>query len=345
MPEESVSPRKELFTSVGLFLATLVSVFLTYGWLWTSGDPLRDADTARDSAMFAGALMSILLAHELGHYFVARRHGFALSLPYFIPVPLAFGTFGAIIRLRSLPANRTALLEMGAAGPLAGLVVAIAALAFGLPDTTPPMPAPLDAEVAALPGWLAMGLGALDSVLTWGPIGWLMEQLIAPPPEGHVAVTIFANPPVMDLLGVLILGQPPGRFDTLSPVALAGWVGCLLTAMNLLPIGQLDGGHIMAGLAPRAARWVSRGLLGAIFIAGIIWMGWAVWAVLLYSMGAFHNLDVPDAPPLTARARVVAVAAVVALGLTFMPSPVQIDSVPLDADGQLELGAPLVAPP
>ena len=108
--------RRERRNAVLLFLATLLSVFLVYGYSWTAGDPLQDPETALQSAQFAVTLMGILLAHEMGHYLVALRHGFRLSLPYFLPFPAAFGTFGAIIRLRSLPRSRTALLEMGAAG-------------------------------------------------------------------------------------------------------------------------------------------------------------------------------------------------------------------------------------
>ena len=118
-----------------LFVATFACVFLVYGFQWTGSNPLTDADSATASAKFAGALMAILLAHEMAHYWVARAHGFALSLPYFLPFPAAFGTFGAIIRLRSLPPSRTGLLEMGAAGPIAGFVVAAVAIVAGLPGT------------------------------------------------------------------------------------------------------------------------------------------------------------------------------------------------------------------
>jgi len=236
------------------------------------------------------ALMAILGSHELGHWVVARRHGFSLSLPYFIPFPMAFGTLGAIIRLRSEPDNRTALLEMGAAGPLAGLVVAGVCLAIGLPATQ------------------------------------RVTDLMAVSADGMVV--IMGNPPLMDLLGSWILGAPPGRYDILSPLALAAWVGCLLTCMNLLPIGQLDGGHIAQALWPSHASRLGKVMLAVGLLAGFLWVGWAVWAVLLWCLGASRGLEVPESPPLTTRARCVAGLAVVALGLSFMPRPVQTDTLP-----------------
>jgi membrane-associated protease RseP (regulator of RpoE activity) len=316
---------RERRTSVLLFLATLACVYLTYGYVWEGGDPLGDWETAKAAGTFSGALMSILLAHEMGHYIVARRHGFRLSLPYFIPFPAAFGTFGAVIRLRTLPRSRTALLEMGAAGPIAGAVVAFIAIAIGLPQTGPPPEIPAPELVVGDPAaWVV----AIESALSWGPIGAFLEWLSPPVPEGHVPVLIFNNPPVMDLLGWLMMGEPPGRYDTLSPIAMAGWVGCLLTAINLVPIGQLDGGHILGALIPDQARRASRVLLGLALAAGLLWSGWMVWALLLLITGAWQNLGVPKGTELTSRARLVALVAVVLFLLTFMPVPVEPDSLP-----------------
>ncbi|HJN73658.1 MAG TPA: site-2 protease family protein [Myxococcota bacterium] len=316
----------ETAKSLGLFIATLVCVYFTYGYLWHGGDPLGDPETMVASATFALALMAILGAHEMGHYLVARRHGFELSLPYFIPVPFFFGTFGAVIRLRSLPANRSALLEMGAAGPIAGAVVAFAAIAVGLPDTGPPPEILVPGVAEAPPAWLDAALTWLDELLA--PIAALVSE---PVPEGHVPVLIFNNPLVMDLFGILLLGAPPGRFDTLSPLALAGWVGCFLTALNLVPIGQLDGGHIVGALFPSRARLLSRVFLGLAVAGGVIgWSGWLVWAVLLWSTRAFLNVEVPSRPPLTPRARWIAVIALALFALTFMAVPVEPDVLPYE---------------
>lgn len=323
---------KELRTSALLFLATLVSVYATYGWIWSAdGDPWSWGPTAKDSATFAVALMAILGAHELGHWFVARRHGFALSLPYFIPFPAGFGTFGAIIRLRSLPRSRSALLEMGAAGPLAGMAVAVTCLALGLPATEAGVAAlPALPEVSGTPpaAWVTALVDALDAVLGWGPIPWVLGLIASPVPEGHQPVLIFNNPPVMDLLGTWILGAPPGRFDTLGPLALAGWVGCFLTALNLVPIGQLDGGHVLNALMPDKAPRISRVVLGLVLAGGLLWSGWVVWGALLWGLGAWHSLEVPGRPGLSRRAWLVAAITLAVFALTFRAQPLELDSLP-----------------
>ncbi len=320
---------REHRVAAGLFALTLASVYWTYGFFWSGGDPFGDPAVARDSASFALALMGILGAHELGHYLVGRRHGIEMSPPYFIPFPMAFGTFGAIIQMKSPPDNRTALLEMGAAGPLAGAVVAFGCLLIGLPGTTEPLPVALPpTDPVELNAALESVLSVLDLLLM--PLNLLMESLGLVPQvgEGDVPVLIFNNPPVMDLLGVVLLGAPPGRFDTLTPVALAGWVGCLLTAINLVPIGQLDGGHVLGAWAPRWSARVSRVLLLVAIAAGVLWTGWAFWAVLLWWMRANVGVETDRSSHLTRRARVLAAACVVVFFLTFMPRPVELDVLP-----------------
>ena len=309
-----------------LFLCTFICVFLVYGFQWTTGNPLTDADSRTDSLQFATALMAILLAHEMAHYWVAKYHGFALSLPYFLPFPAAFGTFGAIIRLRSLPTTRTGLLEMGAAGPIAGFVVAVLAIALGLPQTlehaAPQLvwdPALLDALRAPIPEQTS-----IDEMLS--KLMAFMGSEVGP---DEVPLMILANPPVMDLLGEWVMGAAPSRYATLDPLATAGWVGCLLTAINLIPIGQLDGGHIMNSVWPRHAGTVSKVLLGFALLGGIVWTGWAFWAVLLIVMGAYINLPVPERPPLTRRAWLVAIMTVGTFGLSFMVMPLELESFPI----------------
>lgn len=326
-PENEAETPHEQRRSVVLFVATFACVFLVYGFQWTGSNPLTDAESAAASAKFAGALMAILLAHEMAHYWVARAHGFALSLPYFLPFPAAFGTFGAIIRLRSLPPSRTALLEMGAAGPIAGFIVAAIAIVAGLPGTVehaaPELtwdPAILDALRAPVPE-----AGVLDSVAV--AIGEWTGTAVG---STEIPLMILANPPIMDLFGTLVLEAPPSRYATLDPLATAGWVGCLLTAINLIPIGQLDGGHIVNALAPKAAPTVSRALLVCAFLAGLLWTGWAFWAVLLLVMGAWVSLPVPEQPALSVRARIIAGLTLVTFGLSFMPSPIEVEGFSLD---------------
>ena len=134
MEHEPVTDRA-LLRCVVMFVLTLFSVYLVYGFQWSGGNPLSERESAIESFIFSSCLMFILLSHELGHYIVARRHGFSLSLPYFLPFPFAFGTLGAVIRLKSLPKSRNALLEMGAAGPIAGFVAAILCAWVGMPHT------------------------------------------------------------------------------------------------------------------------------------------------------------------------------------------------------------------
>lgn len=318
----SEAGRRELAVSVGLFLACLVSVFWVYGTQWRGGDPFGDPETAAASARFAGGVMVILLAHELGHYFVALRHGFRLSLPWFLPVPLSIGTLGAIIRLRSLPRDRTGLLEMGAAGPLAGFIVAVIVMALGLPGTVeqdvPTLVLPDAASLQQLAEDLRRAAEQPDS-----PLAGLARRLGLLPEGQGVALTIMANPLILDLLGRLVNGEPPGRYAELDPLALAGWIGCLITGLNLLPFGQLDGGHISTALAPVGATrrsWL--GLLLAVAL-GFAWAGWWVFGVVILLVR--RALPVPLHPPPRPRALGMALGCLVVFVLCFMPRPFEVE--------------------
>lgn len=239
--------------------------------------------TWADGARFSAALMMILLAHEMGHYVVARLHGFSLSLPIFIPFPSIFGTAGAVIQLRSPPESREALLEMGAAGPLAGAMVSVAVLAISM--GTAPLP------------------------------------LVFPP---LTEMSIFNDPLLVKGMGRLLTGEIPSRYADYSPGMWAGWVGCFLTGMNLVPVGQLDGGHVLnamlGGRFPRA-RWLVLVFVGGL---GFVWHGWWMWLVLLLFLGAARPIaGLPDGGALTTRARLVALAALVLFVLTFIPIPME----------------------
>lgn len=320
-----------------LFVATFLSVFLVYGFQWMGTNPLTNVESAVGSAQFAVALMAILLSHEMAHYWVARAHGFELSLPYFLPFPAAFGTFGAIIRLRSLPQDRTGLLEMGAAGPLAGFVVAVIAIALGLPNTVE--------HVVPQLTWDPSLLDALREpvVPATGVASWL-EWLMPEQGPNDLPLMVLANPPIMDVLGTLVMGSPPSRYATLDPLATAGWVGCLLTAINLIPIGQLDGGHIANAIHPKRAQILSRLLLGVALGAAVLWAGWAFWAILLLVMGAWVSLPVPESPGLTLRAWIIGLFALCSFVLTFMPAPIEMEGFPLQSINWVDAeGAPISA--
>jgi Zn-dependent protease len=200
---------------------------------------------------FSLTLMSILLAHEFGHYLAALYHRVDASLPYFIPSPL-MGSFGAFIRVRSAICSKQALFDIGIAGPLAGFVFLLPALSVGL------------AFSKVIPGIAHQGS------LEFG-IPWLQAILTK---------AVFPGVPVADVY--------------LHPVARAAWLGMLATAMNLLPIGQLDGGHILYSFFPRRHRAVST-VVGVLMLPlGYYWLGWLVWGVILLWLGRRHPMLYDD---------------------------------------------------
>lgn len=307
---------REWATAGGLYLLTWLSVWLTYGFFWMGRPAWQDSATAWEAFTFAAGLMTIFSAHEAGHYLVARRWGVWQSLPRFIPFPMAFGTLGAIIRLRSVPPNRSALLEIGAAGPIAGFVVALGVMALSLPETEQAL-RPTITVLWPLPPPPAPGL--IDQVLATWPISVLVPM----PGPLQTQLVVLANPLAMDVLGVALIGAPPGRYADLTALGMAGWAGCFLTAMNLLPIGQLDGGHVLHAITPRWAPVVSRSLLVLVLIGGYLWGGWIVWGVVLWKLGASRGVVLASSPPPRARARVAALGAAIALVGCFMPQPLR----------------------
>jgi len=246
--------------------------------------PLHDAARLLGGFTFALTLMAILLAHEMGHYLTARRYGVDQSLPYFIPAPTFFGTLGAVIVMRSRPPNRSVLLRVALAGPVAGLTLAVPAAIWGLGHSP-----------------------AVDpSILRVGD-GWLGSSLL------------FA--------GLEHLFAPAGGVYTYHPVALAAWVGCLVTAINLMPAAQLDGGHIAYALFGQGQRWLSRGVVAILFVLGL-YLGpredglvWLIWAVLLTMLGLSHPSVRDEQTALSTGERLWAYAGLVLFVVTFMPVP------------------------
>lgn len=283
------------------FAATVVSVFLVglqHGTDFYLGVGEKDppvGDVVRQAAIYTAALLGILGAHEMGHWLVARAHGLRTSLPVFIPMPFGLGTFGAIISMDEPWPTRTSLLRIGAAGPLAGGVVALALMALALPGC-PVVPIP-DISVE---GGMYMELG--------GSLGtWLMQ--IALPQS-----------------------VPAGQDLLATPLFFAAWAGFLLTSINLLPIGQLDGGHIAYALFGESVNRYSRpfalvvmAMPLAVFFAGYGFAPtYVVWGVLLRSFVSWHP-PVPSPEPALGRGSVAIVAASAALFLlTFMPSPLRL---------------------
>lgn len=297
-----------------LFVLTTLSVLVNGALYETKGlslvrDPWGFLRALPSGWRFAVPLMTILLVHEFGHFFAARYHGVPASLPFFIPLPLLspFGTMGAVIGMRGRIRSRNALLDIGAAGPLAGLVVAVPVLVYGL--MTSPVKVPPEG--------------------TWQ--------------EGQSLLYL--------LLKQIIIGPIPVDRDVmLNSVAFAGWSGLFVTALNLLPVGQLDGGHVAYALfgprQNRIARVVHWSLL-AVFVLNLVrfmgpvvsarrWgdadqafsnsMFWLMWFVLLHVLGRLGGRNHPPTDPgaLSPARKVVAVITLVLFILLFMPTPLAV---------------------
>jgi membrane-associated protease RseP (regulator of RpoE activity) len=245
----------------------------------------EDPSLLLDGAPFSLALIAILLAHEMGHYLTCRYYRIQATLPYFIPAPTLVGTFGAFIRIRSPIHHRAALLEVGIAGPIAGFLVALPVLAWSM---TLARHVPSDSELVR--GGLTLGDPLIFTLTEW-------------------------------LLGA---GGPPGTETYLHPIGFAAWVGFLVTALNLLPVGQLDGGHVAYALSRRGHAIVSRVFLLALVLMGVFfWPGWFVWALLLLLLGVRHPPTVDDSRPLQRRHAVLGWIALAMFVLCFTPTPVQ----------------------
>lgn len=315
--EAQPGPRQpRLLLHAGLFLATFLTTTAA-GALYAHGRigaGLEGIPPISDGLSYSVPLMLILLSHELGHYFVARKHGVDASLPYFIPMPPTFfflGTMGALIGMRGSPTDRKKLIDIGAAGPLAGLAVAIPVIWYGLAHS----------HVGALTlGGMQEGNSILYALLKRAVTGaWL----------------------------------PDGKHDVfMHPTLLAGWAGLLITMINLLPIGQLDGGHIAAAyfgngynaIAERIRRLLpvgavvvfllARNLLRAeapvwneqvgsqlAFLAAVPWLVWYLLATLLVRLSGGVNHPTVDDLPLPRSRKALFWLMVVVFIAVFMPVP------------------------
>lgn len=295
--EQPAEVRPNYSLHVGLFVVTCGTTYLFGG------------------VAFAATLMSILLCHEMGHYIVARRHGVDASLPYFIPLPpqVSLGTLGAVIRMRSPIADRNKLIDVGAAGPIAGLVVAFPMLLVGL------YLSPVEASTQA------------GGVIEGNSLAYISLKLIV---TGQY------------------LPAADGTDVQLHSIAFAAWVGLLITMINLIPVGQLDGGHIACAYLgdkhERTSRWIHRSLLVVGVLVVIVlsidardagrdmvdsigygaWGGlpWLVWAVMLLIMrrmsGGIYHPPVGDAPLTAGRRRLVLGMALLFV-LIFTPVPMR----------------------
>ncbi len=262
---------------------------------------------------FAFSILAILLAHEFGHYLAARYHGTAVTLPYFIPFPLSyFGTMGAFIRLKEPPKNKRILLDIGIAGPLAGLVVAIPILFLGLYlSNLDSLPLSANAGVQ-LEGNSILYL--LSKYIVFGQ--WL------PNPGSYGGLH-----PVIYWIRYFFTGMPAplgGTDVVLHPVAWAGWAGLLVTALNLIPAGQLDGGHVLFVLLGNKARAILPFILTALVVLGTVWPGWWLWAFLIFILGRTYAEPLDQITALDPNRRAVAILGLVVFILVFTPVPLSV---------------------
>lgn len=292
------------WVNVALFLATLATViFIGAAYALQHAELAEGVEVSLDlptilshlhwGIPFAATLMGILLAHELSHYFVARRYGSPVSLPYFIPMPNLLGTMGAVITQKAPMRDREALFDIGVAGPLGGLVVAIPLLILGLSlSSVQPPPPQLDTALQEGNSLLYMGL----KYLVFGEI-------------------LPSN----------------GRDVWIHPVAFAGWAGLLVTMINLIPVGQLDGGHVSYALLGRKAWTLGHVLIAARFGWGgyLLLMGneaggfWALWGLINLLVNRKHPPPLDDVTPVSPGRIALGVFMLVIFILTFMPSPLR----------------------
>lgn len=268
---------------IGLFVLTVLTTLVAGAFL-AGGNPFARPQDIVLGFTFCIPLLSILGVHEMGHYTAARRNHVEVTPPYFIPAPplgLSIGTFGAFIKIKSPLPHRDALLEIGAAGPIAGALVAIPVLVIGLT------------------------MSAVQPVL---------------PGEGFQFR--LGEPLLLKAASRLVFGAIPlGHDIVLHPVAFAGWLGLFVTAINLIPSGQLDGGHIAYALFGGRYEKVSRLIPFLLAPLGLLWTGWFVWAALLLFLGTRHPRPLFEGIPLSPGRRAIGYAAGLLFLLCFTPAP------------------------
>ncbi len=235
------------------------------------------------SLIYVVVLIFILLAHEMGHYLACRYYRIDATLPFFIPAPTLIGTMGAFIKIKDPITRKHQLFDIGVAGPLAGFILSVPAVIYGLSQSK---------AVPALPREESLIFG--ESLLVKG-------------------------------ISVLLFRGIPEDFDiVVHPIAFAGWVGILVTALNLFPIGQLDGGHVLYAVVGQRSQKFSWIILAAFILLGIFfWVGWFVWAVLIKFLGLRHPPISDSATPLSSRRRIVGWVVFFIFIISFVPDPIK----------------------
>ncbi len=282
IPVRVPSARRFPLINLFLFIATVLTTLMA-GAMHAGVDIFHSPLEFYKGYPFSIALLLILLCHEMGHYYLSRRWRIEASLPYFLPVPPPFfaGTMGAVIKMKGPIPERKALLDVGAAGPLAGFIVAIPTIIVGLQLS----------EIRPHTEMMGFSITLGSSLL-------------------------------FELLTKLVLNVDTSSFDIiLHPIALAGWFGLLVTALNLMPVGQLDGGHIVYALTRRYHRFAALLSLVAVLLLSIWWRGWFVWAIVILIFGFRHPPVMNEYVSLDPSRKLVGVFCILVFILTFTPVP------------------------
>jgi membrane-associated protease RseP (regulator of RpoE activity) len=289
MKKPGLSTRPQWLNLV-LFFVTITTTMLSGSMLflteWSIKGMFIPHNLLNGLVFFSFPLMAILGIHELGHYFVSRKHNVAASLPFFIPIPpnpiLPLGTLGAVISMREPIPDRKALIEIGIAGPIAGFLVSIPILLVGL------------------------GMSSIVSLQSI-PEGTLMLG-------DNLLILLFSN---------IMFTIPEGYTINLHPAAFAGWVGLLVTAINLLPAGQLDGGHIARGALKEKHKYASFAAIALLILFSLFGGGWLFMAfIIIFFIGAGHPPALNEFVPLDAKTKGLVFLAILIFVLSFTPVPI-----------------------
>ena len=309
------APRQRLLLHLGLFLAALASASVAGGFL--AGTDVLDTVSRRIGGQwfpvptnvsitalglglpFAAAFIGVLLVHEMAHYFAARRHRVAVSLPYFLPCPPYFslvGTLGAFIRLHAPMVRRSVLFDIGVAGPIASFLLSLPLVMIGL---------------------------SLSETVPTGDAGlqpFLVRFLDQP-------IRIGNNVVMQAAALIAVPGFESGNTVLLHPLAFAGWLGIFVTALNLVPLGQLDGGHILYALAGPRQRTFALAFVALMLALGFVWWGWWLWSAVALVLGRgslAHPPVLMEEAPLERGRKILGWAAIVLFLLSFSPAPLQL---------------------
>lgn len=272
--------RKFPFLHVFLFILTFLTTLLA-GALQAGVNIFQQPFRIIEGLPFAITLITILLVHELSHYYASKKNKIEATLPYFIPAPSLVGTFGAFIKMKSPIMTRRALIDIGASGPIAGFVASVVACIIGL----------YMSEVVFLQSFesgVSLGNSILFYILSW-----------------------------------LTLGVTPDDYDIiLHPVAFAGWIGLFITSLNLLPIGQLDGGHIAYAVFGDKHRQISIFMIFFLLLLGLFsWEGWVLWGILMLVLGIKHPPVIYWEVRLDPKRKLFSLFCLIIFILTFVPHP------------------------